>query len=292
MGVTVRGKSIIFNIDIDSGVYISNMNIPDIIYKNKSKIVEIIFNINYSENIRKIMPNIEQNINSIIKNLIEGLSKLDITDITLILSFSENPILDIGNIIITNKNNVYSKLILDFSDVYHEVVIDNLDICGESKDKSKCSILLSNSNNIIRNLKCKDISAYILNDNINIEKLTLNSSDILIMDYKSINDMTRDAKSNIIYIIKTEPVIGEGNIDIDIISNGIIRIDNTTNKYTLYSIDTIPFDISGKLIYINTTKPTNLYTIFQTIINVTDKKKYKHIMNGTVVEMPWIETDI
>ncbi len=91
MGVTVRGKSIIFNIDIDSGVYISNMNIPDIIYKNKSRIVEIIFNINYSENIRKIMPNIEQNINSIIKNLIEGLSKLDITDITLILSFSENP---------------------------------------------------------------------------------------------------------------------------------------------------------------------------------------------------------
>jgi hypothetical protein len=176
--------------------------------------------------------------------------------------------------------------------VYHEVVKDNLDICGESKDKSKCSILLSNSNNIIRNLKCKDISAYILNDNINIEKLTLNSSDILIMDYKSINDMTRDTKSNIIYIIKTEPVIGEGNIDIDIISNGIIRIDNTTNKYTLYSIDTIPFDISGKLIYINTTKPTNLYTIFQTIINVTDKKKYKHIMNGTVVEMPWIETDI
>jgi hypothetical protein len=102
------------------------MNIPDIIYKNKSKIVEIIFNINYSENIRKIIPNIEQNINSIIKNLIEGLSKLDITDITLILSFSENPILDIGNIIITNKNNGYSKLILDVTVSFLTLVLCNL----------------------------------------------------------------------------------------------------------------------------------------------------------------------
>lgn len=293
MQTTIHDDSIIIS-DIESADFRYNVksienSIANTIYRNKSKIVEVSIDIE-EFNSNPYMKTKHLRLNEMIENLINELSNLKVKDIVLIITIAEIAVLEIDVLSVVNKNDVCSKIVLDFSNVYHKLKINQLEITDTSANKNKCKVILSNTgNNIITNLICNKTDMFLPDENIDISKLTLNQSDITLMNSKCVGSAVKDTSSNINSIIKLNNTIEGSSVSLDELNDGFIVVYNIDNKYTLSSIDILPFDTKGKVLRILTTISEDIR--IQSILNLTDRKAYNHILKGGIVITPWFETN-